>query len=200
MSPSVLRAPNQSPISHRNRVTNRISFRQRAYGFHQDPNKPWQYYLDSGRHELLEIMQHERADQLTYSSESSSSSENSLTPKNLQETLEKLKASQMRLLEESDEDIFTLREYFICPEGITRIPFQDIEFDQQKSSRLSSIFQNNVSITNKSTNKRSCDGRSISPDSSSSSSSSSSRPSKLRSTKPTVEYSATPLNSPSVKR
>lgn len=207
-SPSHLPAPVQSPLTPR-RASSTASRGPLSHkrGFHQDPQKPWQYYLDSGRRELLEIMNRENLEHMTFSSQSSSSSSSSSgkpslvynSANQLQETLEALSKRSSPFSDPESDDDEMLLDYFLCPEGISRVPFSDLGFNQQKSARLSSIYQGQ-SYQMKSA-KRSPQYL-TSPSASSSFSSPSempTRPSEIRSqyrNGSKVEYSPTPTNSP----
>lgn len=56
----------------------------RVYNFHQNPNQPWQYYLDSSRGEFEVLLDHHRAN-LTTTSQSSASSSSSSSLREVEE-------------------------------------------------------------------------------------------------------------------
>jgi len=99
-----------------------------VHHFHNNPAKSWSYYDKVAQSELSSLTIQAPRKETSSTSESSAWS-----------------ASVEQLLQEEDtvyED--DLNEYFLCPEGVTRVPFSVWEVDLLGTSRRSSYFQGNV--------------------------------------------------------
>lgn len=100
-----------------------------VHNFHNNPAKSWSYYDKVAQSELnsLTIQAPKR--------ETSSTAESSTWSASVEQLLQEEEATV-------DED--DLNEYFLCPEGVTRVPFSIWEVDLLGTSRRSSYFQGNV--------------------------------------------------------
>ena len=97
-----------------------------VHHFHNNPAKSWSYYDIVAQSELSSLTIQAPRKETSSTSESSTWS-----------------ASVEQLLQATiDED--DLNEYFLCPEGVTRVPFSVWEVDLLGTSRRSSYFQGNV--------------------------------------------------------
>jgi hypothetical protein len=99
---------------------------RKVHQFHSNPAKSWSYYDNRTElYDLIDVKKHDTSS-LTDSSEWTSSIEQLL---------------REDTISEDDQEI---NDFFLCPEGVTRLPFTTWEIDLHATSRLSSYFQKNV--------------------------------------------------------
>ncbi len=140
--------------------------------FHQNPDRPWQYYMDSGSKELQHLMLLNKDDTTVgFSTSSSVTSEDRSRSVSIGAISEKVhingltigdivkappKTSTNRIInndsldiDESDDDdrSMSVTAYFIAPEGVNLIPFScnHSRSNFQHSIRLSSVYNANKS-------------------------------------------------------
>lgn len=123
-------ASNASPKKDSCKSTGRKDVKPKeVHHFHNNPAKSWSYYDKVAQSELSSLtIQAPRK-------ETSSTAESSTWSASVEQLLQEEEATV-------DED--DLNEYFLCPEGVTRVPFSVWEVDLLGTSRRSSYFQGNV--------------------------------------------------------
>lgn len=101
-----------------------------VHHFHNNPAKSWSYYDKVAQSELNSLLIQ------VPKKETSSTAESSTWSASVEQLLQE---------EEAIVDDDDLNNYFLCPEGVTRVPFSAWEVDLLGTSRRSSYFQGNVS-------------------------------------------------------
>lgn len=129
--------------------------------FHQNPDRPWQYYMDSGSKELQQIMQWNRDDSTIASSVTPSDGRSRsttvserfhVTESAIQDLvrapgkgLTKATSSDSMDVDESDDDDRSncIEPIFCAPEGVNITPFESSHnrINFKHSYRLSSIYK-----------------------------------------------------------